>query len=595
MNGHLFRRAIALCGLYLLVFGALVVVQFSRRSGFTLTEGSLALSGRYSNAAGVSSSTAERALTGPLGVFFGGMEFRLSEDDGLRSTNANGGSEETRPVAMTVGDNAATVKLSDGSIIVFRTAFAGGAETLQVSATLARSVTALYLPYRPLRSSRMVEAGDGTVNFVSGDGSYSFGRAVVDSDRRALLLKAGSPSFAYGKVLPRKSFSPADLALPQAADKVAYERTLQHWRDQAYASWERMMAGSPDEETIVSYVAESARRGGYRSAVATAPKTFVDGGGRTFLSSVYFGRLDEALRSLSSDERETLGRLSRLANERNLDLFAERDLIAYLAVHASRTLANDVAAFARSVDPGSVTPITAIGFLECWSDWKTYRPGEENPFDALLDQARFVLSRTLKRAEDGSVLPIVDDKIDTFFALRAGRALERSADPQKDTAWVSLGRTLTLSVLALADPAGSVPTLLQAQPSSAPTPVGQTRLMASRIYRLISDDARLPRSVPLEADGGSPLWAWTCAPSVVVHREEGVLDVSVEFAVGETHYMMIRGLRPFTKIQLYGIDFRTDPRFERYDSSGWAYSASEQTLILKMKHKAPIEHVRIYF
>jgi hypothetical protein len=82
---------------------------------------------------------------------------------------------------------------------------------------------------------------------------------------------------------------------------------------------------------------------------------------------------------------------------------------------------------------------------------------------------------------------------------------------------------------------------------------------------------------------------------VVVHREEGVLDVSVDFAAGETHYMMIRGLRPFTKIQLYGIDFRTDPRFERYDSSGWAYSASEQTLILKMKHKSPIEHVRIYF
>jgi hypothetical protein len=59
--------------------------------------------------------------------------------------------------------------------------------------------------------------------------------------------------------------------------------------------------------------------------------------------------------------------------------------------------------------------------------------------------------------------------------------------------------------------------------------------------------------------------------------------------------MMIKGVKPFKKIQLYNIDFRTDPRFERYDSSGWAYSESEQTLLLKMKHRAKEEHIRIFY
>jgi hypothetical protein len=74
-----------------------------------------------------------------------------------------------------------------------------------------------------------------------------------------------------------------------------------------------------------------------------------------------------------------------------------------------------------------------------------------------------------------------------------------------------------------------------------------------------------------------------------------MLDIAAEFPVGETHYLLIRGVRPFAKLQLYGIDFRTDPRFERYDSSGWAYSPSEQALLVKMKHKSPAEHIRIFF
>jgi hypothetical protein len=59
--------------------------------------------------------------------------------------------------------------------------------------------------------------------------------------------------------------------------------------------------------------------------------------------------------------------------------------------------------------------------------------------------------------------------------------------------------------------------------------------------------------------------------------------------------MLIRGLRPFVKIQLYGIDYRTDPQFERYDSSGWSFSSSEQTLLLKLKHRSQVEHIRVFY
>jgi hypothetical protein len=59
--------------------------------------------------------------------------------------------------------------------------------------------------------------------------------------------------------------------------------------------------------------------------------------------------------------------------------------------------------------------------------------------------------------------------------------------------------------------------------------------------------------------------------------------------------MIIRGIKAFTKIQLYNMDFRTDFQFERYDSSGWSYSTQEQTLIIKMKHRTAVEHIRVFY
>ena len=595
MKGNVVRRFLAFFSLYLVVLLSIIVVQFARRTGFTLTVGSIAVSGRYATS-DAASGPGVRALSGSLSVFFGGMEFRLADDEGFSNVGTDGTVKPLHPVSMETSKGELSVLLSDGGSLRFQTSFTAGAESLRVSASPARSVVEIRLPFRPLRSSRVAETGEGEGTVVSAGETYSFTQANIDATKRVVALKARSPSFAYGKVVPKKGFSPEDFTSAQAADKAAYDRALQRWRDAAYAGWERSMAGSPVEDAVVAYVAESARRGTYRSAVATTPKSFLDGGGRGYRSSAYFGQLDVGLRSLAAAERETLGKLSRLANERDLSLFVETDLIAYLSVRASRTFSDSVATFARSVDPSVITPELAVGFLECWADWKSYRSDAANPFDRLVDQAHFVLGENLRRAADGSVLPVEADRADTAFALRAGRALIRSAELSGDRPWVDLGRTIVLSVIALADQAGILPAQLALAPGAAsPAASGDARLPSSAVNRYLAGEAFLPRAIPLDFGGGSVFWTWTAASSVTVVQTESSIEISVSFPVGETHYMLVRGVKPFRKIQLYGIDFRTDPRFERYDSSGWAYSASEQTLLLKMKHKSATERVGIFY
>jgi hypothetical protein len=184
---------------------------------------------------------------------------------------------------------------------------------------------------------------------------------------------------------------------------------------------------------------------------------------------------------------------------------------------------------------------------------------------------------------------------DAEFNLRLGAALISYGESAGKEDWAGLGRSLVLSVLSLADSSGTVPaSLLLSEENTIRENTEAPRLNSARLYRILRPGEYQARAAGIGA-AVNGIWTWTAASAISASQENNVLDISASFPVGETHYMMIRGLRPFTKIQLYNIDYRTDPQFERYDSSGWAYSASEQTLLLKMRHRTTVEHIRIFY
>ncbi len=564
MKERWFPRLVGLFGLYILVLAVLVVAQFTRRTAFTLTVASMAVSGNYRDL-GLPKNAApggEQALSGDTSVFFGGMEFSLTEKQGLA------------PETMTSGEGLLRFRLADGSSLEFRTLFSGGSELLQIQASLGPKSAQLKLPFRPLRSSRIEAAGKNSFILAAADQRYTFTRARLNLEDRTILLNAAGNSAFYGAVPAKKAFSPGEYALAEAADAPTYEQELTRRRRTAFGRWERAMAENPGEEIVVAYVAESGRAGNYRSAVATTPAAFLNGPRRGYPSAVYFGGLDAALRSLSAAEREHLGRLSRLANERSPDLIAEPHVVAFLAVRGSNALIGDIVGLLKALDPAALTTAAAAGILEGWSDWRQYRGAEANPFDALVDQARFIVSGAIRKTEQGD--PYVDSGSpgDPVLSLRVGAALAVYAAAAKLTDWEVLGRSLVLSALKAAE---------------------QDAAVSAGLFLLLQAGAYAPRAVALAAETGTSLWAWTGAVAATARQAEGMLDIAVDFPVGETHYLLVRGIKPFARLQLYDIDFRTDPRFERYDSSGWAYSASEQTLLVKMKHRSPTEHIRIYF
>jgi hypothetical protein len=353
-------------------------------------------------------------------------------------------------------------------------------------------------------------------------------------------------------------------------------------------------------------MSESLRRGTYRASSATVSAVYTPEPG-SYEASAYIGRTDAALRSLSTAERERSARLARVFNEKSLDFLKEFHVVSYLGIRGYSNLLDDVADMLRGLDPAAMTVEDTSGILEGQQDWKHYRPGRENPFSPFVDQAIYVITDALrKNPQNGTALVFIGDDADTEYSLRLGSALVQYED---ETAQ-SLGRTLILSVLALADSSGSAPrNVIQNSSMGFAEKPGSAPLSSARMYRIYNSAPRtgqngtevpftdtaeyFARAQAINTASAPGLWAWTAASSVYAEQQGGITDITVNFPAGETHYMIIRGVRPFSALQIYNMNFPTDSQFERYDSSGWVYSVSEQSLLVKMRHRSPAEHIRI--
>ncbi|MDR1596847.1 MAG: hypothetical protein LBR99_03990 [Treponema sp.] len=581
------------------------MVQFSKQRGFTHRIGDFVISGHYSDQGltpKVSGGT-EYSLEGPVDIFYGGMEFFLTDDDNVDSLcvlTRDGKREPARPAAMTISNiktaDSVLFLLAGGTELGFSSLNAGGRQELRISVNLPEGYQGLELPYRPLSSSRIRHSGDGESHIIANGKSYQFNNAAVDSIRHLILMDIQNPTVSYGVVPEAEVLDPSRFVLGSARDRRNYNDVLNRWRDQAFSRWGADIENSRDEETALAYLSESVQRGSYQSAVSAIPSAFLEGNQRSFESVPYIGRLDQGLRSNAVFERDNFNRLTRLIENGSVEFLKDVHVIEFLAVRGYGNLLDSAAGIIGSIDRATLDPDLLPGILEGYMDWQYYRPNEKNPFEGLMDQACFAVS-------DGIVMDDPEERIFVFnqgtanmeFNLRLGAALGAYGEYTGQEVWGGIGRSLVLSVLSLPDGAGRVPLTLTLS-ENGDFIAANASLNSSRIYRQLRLGEYSARAISLgSAVNGA--WAWTAAAEVTAQfsQEKNLLDIFVSFPSGETHYMLIRGIQRFTQIQLYNIPFRTDPQFESYDSSGWAYSPSEQTLMVKMKHRLATEHILIYY
>ena len=376
-----------------------------------------------------------------------------------------------------------------------------------------------------------------------------------------------------------REFHPGRFILPAAESNDTFLGEIESWRDIAFSEWNSNIQRVTDEEIVIAYISESILRENYRPALASISQDFLRSSSRTHESSVFLGGMVNARLSYASADLEKLSRISQSIENSSLDFLLEKNVLDFLAVRAHFDQIIMAAEIIRSARTDAIVLEIVPGIYEGFMDWHFIHPGIVNPFERLVDDARFYLLPLLHLDEENELLFIweeMDDSgnflVNTFFNLRLGKALFNYGKFINDNDYEGIGRSLILTALSLER-----------------NPIGK-----AMFYREIFPSPFLPRSVSLNIDSGN-IWALTAAENPAITQRSNGYDISVSFPLGEAHYMILRGIEPFSRIQLNNVDYRTASDFEIYNSSGYVYNAQDRTLLLKIMHREDIEYIRIFY
>lgn len=596
-------RIIGVLALYCAVFAALVVIQFAKKANFSRRIGNMVISGQYREFADreIPPGNGEQLLTGGALVFFGGLEFNLKnrdgplfDDEGFVLIDTFGARSAAIPERVIWSGDSARFLLSGGTQIVFSALYSGSGQELWISAIFGGGVSGLEVPFKPRRSSIMRSPEDGRLTVLYENAHYRF----ADSDRGEsgrLSLDGAHPSIHYQAASDQKFFNPGDFVIAQAKTAQTFDEALDRWKDTSFSYWSRTAPVQDDESTVIAYCAESLERGNYPPAAASISPEFLADSRRSYESSVYLGGTARALRSFTTAEQENLRRISRLADEKSPEFLKESHVFEFLLIRGYANYVDAGLDIVRSIDPAALTLDLIPGIFEGYMDLKQRRPQAENPFERLIEASCGLIASGIQKDSRDLSLVFSGGGAGSEFNLRLGKALRAWAENADSPDWAALGRSLMLSVLSLADDEGAAPAALVRFETGELGEAPEGRISAARLYQIINPGQYYPRTAEIDS-GANGVWAWTAAPVVSVVNDSNTLDMLVTFPVEETHYMLIRGVRPISRVELFNRDWPPDTQFERYDSSGWLYYPDSRILILKMKHRDTAEQrVRVFY
>jgi len=569
MRRSLASRIISLAVLYCAVFIFIIILQFSSSGNFSLSAGGMTIRGRYMQA---SQSEKEysypvlQQIAGGIRIFYSGLEFNLREDRGagLKLTYIEGGSAAVNPEYMLLTENAALFVLPGGTALSFSSIDSIRGPELQITGEIAENVAEVAIPIEPRRSSLVRDSEQLAIMY--GGSRFIFSSLGNELENGFLILTRENSFVSYRTKGQHIDFLPSNYIISREQN---YDNIIRSWQDSMFTQWNQTASSLLNEEEIIAYLSQALTRGNYSAALQNINAGFLNSSRQSYKSSVFIGGMTNAYRSFTAAENEKINSLTQLVMENQLNILKEEHVLDYLFIRSNSALANDIVGFINNLTPEMLTFDYCAGLLEASFDLRRWRPGAQDPTEPLTEQILFLISENLNRDEEhDTVFVSAPQGNNSEYNLRLGRALAGWAEVNENSEWAAIGRSLIISVV--------------------------TNIMtdSGKIHNIIKPAAYSPQAVWLTNEGH---WAWTVSQSIRASSTDGDFNIAVNFPANMTHHLIIRGVRPFISIQIHGQTWRSDPQFERYDSSGWVYYPDSQILILRLRHRAALENVRIVY
>lgn len=570
MNFRILKKALGLLIVDIVIIIGIFVLQFRTDSTIIKKIGNLQITLEAQNEQDgvITYKNKARISYNGINFFFDEQNPASIKKDGNESALTLVGVEQSEELSV-------TLNFSEDVKVTFELASEDPSSSLAILSDLPEGISDFAMPYS--YSSNM------TVQKVEKD-SIVFG-----GKRNAWELAGHSVRAGYFDFTPRnyvatysiydanQKFTFDDIVNEPIANAAEFSKNLAQLKRNLISAFENNNVESNiSEQVAVSFVAAQAETGNFTRAVELVPDSVKKSKQRTYLSAPYFNTLEEMNVNLEKAMKDYERRIADSADKGSLDLFTVHKIADFIYMSQQPKIVTKLLTNAATTDPENLTIAQISGILQVYSDLKEL----SSPYAAILEP---VLEPGIERITDackyeGNILTISEN--DTFLsvnqAVETGIALLRYGKVSANETLEKAGYAIVNSYLS--------------ESSSF-----DLRTL-SNLYPVVAyDNIFYPHFQKIDEADGKTIWAWTCAKSIKLNRSKEEYNFTIDFPEGDTHYIIIKGIPVFNLIYIYDMSFRTDPRFETYNSSGYVYKRPSETLLLKSRHKTEFEKVKLVY
>ena len=575
MRKHIVRKSLGLIVLYAVIIVGIFVIQFRSDSIIRKTIHSMRVTlAEAENKQGLSS------LKNQFHIAYKGIQFSADDKNPVEFTSGDT-SHKAVLKSFEETESSCTLIFSDSIKITFALADSSDNAPLMITADFPSKISFVSINVKPLTGFAFTEQKAKQTIVEGRNATYSL-LAPLIQDSRLVLLQT-SKFARYSTYVKQTEFSIDAASELAGSTKTELQTTINALSSTIISEFVRQSTSDVSftanltEQTVISYAAAMSSAGRYNEALNSIPDSFIKGTKRTYQSAPFFGNLAKVSPGLQVQVENFKNMITNAIETSSCNIFAVPDIAEYLLINESEPSVRRVLAMPASLTDNTFTVAQAAGILRVYSRLKTAEVEACELLSPVLEPCVKKISDSCKLEGNKILISENDTNLSVIAAVSAGDAFVQYGIASANPSIERCGYLILNSYLT--DLAGiDLRTL-------------------SEIYPIIvHDNPYYPHFTKIRVINGAPIWAWTIARDIKITIDENqTFYVDIDFPLGLTHYVIINGINPFRRIQIYNMDFRTDPQFEIYNSSGYVYRAAFKGLLLKSRHKAQHEIIKLYY
>ena len=572
MNMRVVRKAIGLLIIDVVIIIGIFILQFRTDSSILKKIGNLQIS-----MAKAEDENNPDALQNKLEISYNGLNLHTDDQNSIRIIQKDEQVAKTLKLINYEEDSLQyTFHFTEGVDIIVMLSQNEADAPLTVYADLPKDITDLYMPFSFAYNLKILREENNRIVLEGKKQNWSINASEIGNN---YLHFTYADNLAHYTVYDEtKKFSLDSLVTLTSAEKQAFDSTLATITSNLITSFKSSLNdNSYTEQAVVAYISAMAQNGNYKTAIDDIPQDYKKSDSRTYLSAPFLNSLASMNTLLDDAVAQSNNAIKSAAASGSFDIFTTQNLASRLCIYPEKA---DVLAVLRNAslsDLSTATVAQVSGMMRTYVELKVLN----NEYAASLQPAMEACVERITSAcsFENDVLTISEN--DTFLsvvqAAEAGIALMRYGLTVNNDTYTRAGRVIVNSYLG--------------ESTSF-----DLRTLTTLYPLLAYDNTFYPHIQLIHGSGKDVMWAWTCSGDIKYAKDdEGSLVLTINFPLEYTHYVILKGIPAFQQIFIYDMAFRTDPRFETYNSSGYVYKSDSETLLLKSRHKSENENIRMSY